>query len=119
MRWRGANCLSSTCPARTAVSSSSSRAKRGTFFKISGLQSHRRPRWDGFVQGALRPHNRTVHAAIVSATAAHAFVRILSRRLVVDIHAQAGPVVRVQVPALDLRRAGEYLAQLIGEFVLF
>src|ERR1700693_3108154 len=39
MRWRGANFLSSTCPARTAVSSSSSRAKSGTCLSASGLQA--------------------------------------------------------------------------------
>src|ERR1700704_4911767 len=39
MRSRGANFLSSTCPARTASSSSSSRAKSGTFFSTSGLHA--------------------------------------------------------------------------------
>src|SRR5258706_1309369 len=37
MRWRGANFFSSTCPASTAVSSSSSSANSGTCFKASGL----------------------------------------------------------------------------------
>src|SRR5712671_7078105 len=36
MRCRGVNVLTSTCPARTAVSSSSRRAKRGTRFSTSG-----------------------------------------------------------------------------------
>src|SRR5713101_7305985 len=39
MRWRVANFLSSTCPAKTAVSSSSSRAKSGTCFNTSGLHA--------------------------------------------------------------------------------
>src|SRR5438105_2683532 len=39
MRCRGANCFTSTCPARTAVSSSSSSEKRGTCFNTSGLQA--------------------------------------------------------------------------------
>src|SRR5260370_8462376 len=38
MRWRGAKVLTSTWAARTAVSSSSRRAKRGTWRRISGLQ---------------------------------------------------------------------------------
>src|SRR5260370_23381457 len=39
MRSRGANVFSSTWPARTANSSSSSRAKSGTCFSTSGLQA--------------------------------------------------------------------------------
>src|SRR5690349_16711884 len=37
MRCRGANVFSSTCPASTAVSSSSSSANSGTCFNASGL----------------------------------------------------------------------------------
>src|SRR6476660_5648597 len=39
MRWRAAKVLTSTCPARTAVSSSSSSEKRGTLFRTSGLHA--------------------------------------------------------------------------------
>src|SRR5215471_14397414 len=39
MRWRGENVFSSTCPARIAVSSSSSKENKGTFFRMSGLQA--------------------------------------------------------------------------------
>src|SRR6267154_551477 len=39
MRWRGANFFSSTCPASTAVSSSSSSANSGTCFNASGLHA--------------------------------------------------------------------------------
>src|SRR5713226_10558588 len=39
IRCRGAKLLTSTCPARTAVSSSSSRAKSGTCLRISGLHA--------------------------------------------------------------------------------
>src|SRR5712671_4650034 len=39
MRWRGANFFSSTCPASTAVSSSSSNANSGTCFNASGLHA--------------------------------------------------------------------------------
>src|SRR5579871_1324966 len=39
MRCRAANFFTSTCAARTASSSSSSNAKRGTFLKTSGSQA--------------------------------------------------------------------------------
>src|SRR6184192_1857670 len=39
MRWRGAKVLSSTCPANTAVSSSSRSPNRGTRLSISGLHA--------------------------------------------------------------------------------
>src|SRR5579864_6786281 len=46
MRWRGANVFSWTCPARTAVSSSSSSAKSGTCLSTSGLQAtNNLPSW--------------------------------------------------------------------------
>src|SRR5690242_14359279 len=39
MRCRGAKVFNSTCPASTAVSSWSNKAKRGTCFSTSGLQA--------------------------------------------------------------------------------
>src|SRR6266851_6091738 len=44
MRCRGAKVLSSTCPARTEVSSSSSREKSGTRFNTSGVHAMESPR---------------------------------------------------------------------------
>ena len=58
MRSRAANVLNSTWPASTAVSSSSSKAKSGTFFNISGLHAIDASldyRLIPFARGRLRP----------------------------------------------------------------